>query len=93
VIERRFTDMDMELRSLMPKAVEVLRQGMVSEDPNIQLSAADKWFRSQGFYSPKKEKETNLSAEDLVRQLLEQTKSGQTTSVSLTVTKEENANS
>jgi hypothetical protein len=88
VIEQRFVDMDMELRGLMPKAIDALRTGLESPDTNVQLSAADKYFRTQGLYAPKREESAHLSAEDLVRQLLDQTKTGETTSVSLTVRKE-----
>jgi hypothetical protein len=89
VIKKRFHILDMELRALGPKAVNVLRNSMDSEDPNIQLSAADKWFRANGFYAPKKDQGENLSAEDLVRQLLSQTAPGETTTLGITVRKSE----
>lgn len=93
IIERRFIDMDMELRALMPKAISRIRDGLNSADPTVYLSATDKYFRSQGLYNPKNNTNPMLSAEDLVRQLLAETNPGSTTTLGITVRKSDDASS
>jgi hypothetical protein len=89
VIRSRFHLMDMELRAMMPQAVQVLRDSMAHEDPHVKLSGADKWLKANGFYTPKRDENPNATAEDLVRQLLAQTKAGETTTLGITVRKSE----
>jgi hypothetical protein len=85
IIKQRFVELDSELRALYPQAIRVLSDGMRNDDPMVQLSAADKWFRANGHYGQKLDKSAQTSAEDLVRMMLE--KAEQNTSVSLTVSK------
>jgi hypothetical protein len=85
VISSRFKEVDDEFRALMPLAVGVIRQSMLNPDPAVQLSAADKWFRANGFYQAKTDTATRLTAEDIVKQLLEGTEAGQVSKVSIVV--------
>ncbi len=85
LLEQRFHQVDNELRALMPLAVGVLRENMQGLDPALQISAADKWFRANGFYQGKKVDDTRLTAEDIVKKLLEETAPGEVSKVSITV--------
>jgi predicted transcriptional regulator len=88
MIQKQFQLVDMELRALMGKSVEGLRTALDCDDISLKLSAADKVLRSQGYYNPKNNQQAAVTAEDLVKMLLEKTEPGEKTSVSITVEKE-----
>lgn len=61
----------MEFEALQSKAVKAIRDGLDNPDPDVFLSAADKWLKANGKY--KGEKGTvinNITAEDVVMQIL-----------------------
>lgn len=60
-----------EFEALFSKTVNVIRNGLDDADPNVNLSAADKWLKANGKY--KGDKGTvinNITAEDVVMQIL-----------------------
>jgi hypothetical protein len=86
IIQQKLAEASGELAALLPSAVGVLRSIMQdSRDPVLQLSAADKLLRTQGYYDMKTKGAGPLTAEDIVQKLLEQTAEGGETSVSISV--------
>ncbi len=65
--------LDGEFFSMKPLALTALRNGLTSGDEDTALKAADQWFRGAQFggYSKKDAPATSLTAEDVVRQLLQ----------------------
>lgn len=86
VIKQRFVAMDQELRALGTAAVDALRSALASEDMMVRLSAADKWLKAHGYYEKNKTSGA-LSAEDIVAELMKQTQTGETSSVTIQVHK------
>jgi hypothetical protein len=84
------------LREGLAPTMEVLAQDeagnlvpkTVTTPMETRLSATDKFFKSQGYYTPKDKGAAGITAEDIVREMLAQTRSGESTTVSMTVTKE-----
>lgn len=64
---------DGEFFAMKPLAFEALRKGLMSGDEDTALKAADMWFRGGSFggFSKRDEPPKNLTAEDVVRQLLQ----------------------
>lgn len=64
---------DNEFFAMKPLAFKALRNGLTSGDEDTALKAADQWFRGASFggFSKREERPTNLTAEDVVRQLLQ----------------------
>jgi hypothetical protein len=54
-----------------------------------RLSAAEKWFKANGYYTPKEKSSGAISAEDIVKEMLAQTREGESTKLSIEVTKGE----
>lgn len=82
-IDERFAALDEELRALRSRAVNVIRTSMDHADPSVQLSAADKWFRAQGYYNPRKHEDSTPTAEDLVKLLLKESAPGESVTLSV----------
>ena len=51
IIGSYLDDMDGELLSLAPLAVDAVRSGLTSDDAKVQLNAADKYFKATGKYA------------------------------------------
>ncbi len=67
-----------EFEALYPKAVDNLRLSMNSEDPQTYLKGTDMYLRASGKYSGEVQKQTiNVTAEDVVFQILNQNQSQQ----------------
>lgn len=64
--------LDDEFFAMKPLAFAALKGGLQSQDEDTALKASDQWFKAAGFggYSKSPEPSTNLTAEDVVRQLL-----------------------
>lgn len=64
---------DGEFFAMKPLAFDALRKGLTSNDEDTALKAADMWFRGGSFggFSKRDEPAKNLTAEDVVRQLLQ----------------------
>ena len=81
--------------AFVPKPVETTRvvdgvevEGtLVPVSMETRLSGAEKWFKANGYYSTKDKGAGSVSAEDIVREMLAQTKEGSSTKVSIEVTK------
>jgi len=62
-----------EFEALFEEVVSVIRGGLKSDDERIRLESAEKWLKAHGKYQPNQVKqEINLSAEDVVIQILNQ---------------------
>jgi len=85
------------LRDGLSPTMEVLVQDeagdmvprVVTTPMETRLSATDKFFKSQGYYTPKDKGTAGITAEDIVKEMLAQTRSGESTTVSVTVSKED----
>lgn len=64
--------LDDEFFAMKPLAFAALKQGLSSQDEDTALKASDQWFKAAAFggYSKTSEPHSNLTAEDVVRQLL-----------------------
>lgn len=66
---------DMEFESLYGQVVDSVRTSLVDPDPRVKLDAAKIWLKAHGRIQPNeihKEGDTNLSAEKIVFQILNQ---------------------
>lgn len=61
-----------EFEALFGKTVEAIRQGLDSADAKIQLEAADKWLKAHGKYQKSEGTQVNITAEDIVMNILNQ---------------------
>lgn len=64
--------LDDEFFAMKPLAFAALKGGLQSQDEDTALKASDQWFKAAGFggYSKSPEPSSNVTAEDVVRQLL-----------------------
>ena len=68
-----------EFEALFGKTVQVIRDGLKSRDMKIALDAADKWLKAHGKYQKSEGTQINITAEDIVMNILNQrTPDGQT---------------
>ncbi len=70
-ISQGMTDIDQEFRALLGPTVDVLKETLAHADPDIRLKAAEKVLRVNGKFE-KKADSGAVSAESLIRSLLEQ---------------------
>lgn len=66
-------DLDHEFLEMKPLAFNALRSALRSNDENTALRASEVWFKGSSFggYSKEPAPNTNLTAEDVARKLLE----------------------
>jgi len=67
--------LDDELQALYPQVVQAMRDALQSPDIKVRLQASDQWFRTQGKFKGD-QKGLNVTAEDVVIQILNQAGSG-----------------
>ncbi len=60
-----------EFENLFPKVVKVINNGLENADPRIQLEAAEKWLKAHGKYRPSEGGGVNITAENVVMQILQ----------------------
>jgi len=63
-----------EFEALFSEVVGVIRDCLKSKDERVQLEAAEKWFKAHGKYTPTSAGGLNITAEDVVVQILNQNK-------------------
>ena len=68
VLARCYEDQELELRGLMPKAVDAIRTGLSNSDDKVKLKASDQYWRVRGRYKEAEKKEE--TAEDVIRRFL-----------------------
>jgi len=64
--------LDTQFASLYPLVIETIRDGLTHPDMRMRLDAADKWLRSHGKYRDTGQQQINITAEDVVLQILNQ---------------------
>jgi hypothetical protein len=71
VLEAAYKDFDMEMRALIPSAIQTMRRGMASGDTGVALKAADMALKANRYYD--KRDGTEVTAEEVVERVLEAT--------------------
>lgn len=68
-----FDQLDRDFYDMKPLAFDALRAGLGSNDENVALRAAETWFKGANFggYSRTAQSGSNVTAEDVARQLLQ----------------------
>ena len=61
-----------EFEALYPKVVEVLRISLDSSDSSVKLKATDQWLHASGKYKGESTTQVNITAEDVVFNILNQ---------------------
>jgi hypothetical protein len=61
-----------EFEALYPKVVEVIRTSLDSNDASVKLKASDQWLHASGKYKGDTTTQINVTAEDVVFQILNQ---------------------
>ncbi len=61
-----------EFEALFGKTVDAIREGLGCGDLKIQLEAADKWLKAHGKYQKSEGTQVNITAEDIVMNILNQ---------------------
>jgi hypothetical protein len=71
--ERVLRELDDEFLAMKPLAFDAIEGGLRSSDENVALKAADMWFKGAGFgsYSKTPAVDSTVTAEDVVRNLLQ----------------------
>lgn len=71
-ISERIGGMDQEFMSLYGDVIGAVRDGLSpKQEPQVRLTAADKWLRAHGRYAHGDGQTASVTAEDVVRKLLE----------------------
>lgn len=60
-----------EFEALYQEVVQTIRDCLKSDKETVRLDAAEKWFKAHGKYQPKQDKESELTAEDVVKKILQ----------------------
>jgi len=63
--------LELEFEVLQKEVFEVIEEALKEPDPRVRLEAVDKWFRYFGKYKVKEDKEKEITAEDVVKKLLQ----------------------
>lgn len=66
-----------EFEALFPKVVDGIRAALDSGDPKTVLEAADKWLKAHGKYAKSEGTTVNITAEDIVMNILNQAPGGE----------------
>jgi hypothetical protein len=69
ILNQHYQQLDMEMRAQYGKVVKALDTALDFPDPRVQLSASQLWMKVHGKFN--ETLNVNLSAEDLVRQILD----------------------
>jgi hypothetical protein len=69
LLERLYSDFDMELKALVPTAIRTLGKNMQCGDPAVEVRAATEVLSVNGKYESKKDQAT--TAEDVIERVLE----------------------
>jgi hypothetical protein len=65
-------DIDKEFEALYSRVVEEIRYCLQDADPRIRLDACEKWLKAHGKFQPNQKTQVNITAEDVVVQILNQ---------------------
>jgi galactose-1-phosphate uridylyltransferase len=69
-IEQAYKELEGQLRAQFGQVVTVMKKALESDNMDVALSAADKWFKVHGKYRDKEDKVTPNSAEDIIQKML-----------------------
>ena len=69
---------DESFKALYPQTIKAVKDGLESDDEKVKLNAAQIWLKAHGKFVPDREGDTNITAEQIVVQILNEARGART---------------